>query len=150
MEKLRKVLVLMNPKSGVFNSLNTVLSTLDATWDVAGIDLSYQFSKSAEDGRRKVKRALAQGVDTVLVIGGDGMVNTIGAELVGSTVALGVIPTGSGNGFARHFDIPLNAEKAAKALIEAERYRIDVGTANGRPPLRPCNRTSCRTKQHTA
>ena len=139
MEKLRKVLVLMNPKSGVFNSLNTVLSTLDATWDVAGIDLSYQFSKSAEDGRRKVKRAIAQGVDTVLVIGGDGMVNTIGAELVGSTVALGVIPTGSGNGFARHFDIPLNAEKAAKALIEAERYRIDVGTANGRPFFVTCS-----------
>lgn len=139
MEALRKVLVLMNPKSGVFTSFHSVLSVLDASWDVAGIDLTYQFSKSAEDGRHKVKRAIAQGVDTILVVGGDGMVNTIGAELVHTDVALGVIPTGSGNGFARHFDIPLNAEKAAQALICAERHRIDVGTANGRPFFVTCS-----------
>jgi diacylglycerol kinase family enzyme len=67
------------------------------------------------------------------------MVNTVGSVLVGSGVALGVIPTGSGNGFARHFEIPLSPEKAAQALFLARRQAIDVGTANGRPFFVTCS-----------
>jgi len=72
-------------------------------------------------------------VDTLLVIGGDGMVNTIGAELIGSDVALAVLPLGSGNGFARHFGIPLHADRAARVLRHGNRQRIDVGFAGNRP-----------------
>ena len=82
---------------------------------------------------------MRDGVDAVLVAGGDGMVNSIGGILVGTPVALGVIPTGSGNGFARHFGIPLDGAGAAKALARARRQAIDVGTANGRPFFVTCS-----------
>jgi len=139
MSGLRKVRVLINPRSGVWWSSSALQQTLQQHWDAPGIDLSYQYSKSAEDGHAKTERAVADGVDTILVVGGDGMVNSIGAALVGTSVALGVIPAGSGNGFARHFGIPLSPEKAIADYKDADRIQIDVGTANGRPFFVTCS-----------
>lgn len=136
---LRRVRVFINPHSGQFRSISDILTDFEKYWDHPELDLTYQFSKSLKDGVAKVKRAIDEGVDTVLVVGGDGMVNSIGSALVGSQVALGVIPTGSGNGFARHFNIPLIPQKAVQALAHARRQRIDVGTANGRPFFVTCS-----------
>jgi diacylglycerol kinase family enzyme len=67
------------------------------------------------------------------------MVNTVGSILIGSDVALGVIPTGSGNGLARHFDIPLSPAAAVKALASATALPIDVGFANEHPFFITCS-----------
>jgi diacylglycerol kinase family enzyme len=67
------------------------------------------------------------------------MVNSIGSELIGTDTALGVIPAGSGNGFARHFGIPLDPAKAACALAQAKTKRIDVGFANEHPFFVTCS-----------
>lgn len=116
-----------------------IQQALTRHWDRPDVELTYQFSKSAEDGQRKALRAIEEGVETLLVAGGDGMVNSIGASLLGSRVALGVIPAGSGNGFARYFNIPLNPERAVHALVDADRRLIDVGMANGRPFFVTCS-----------
>ena len=131
--------MLINPRAGQGFSFDRLRTVMDRVWDRPGLDVSYQFSHSITDGKRKTRRAVDQGVDTVLVVGGDGMVNSIGGELVGQSVALGVIPVGSGNGFARHFGIPLDPEKAAAVLFESERCAIDVGTANGSPFFVTCS-----------
>ncbi|MDZ4199410.1 MAG: diacylglycerol kinase family protein [Kiritimatiellia bacterium] len=136
---LRRVRVLINPNSGAQLQRGTLPRQMQKSWDVPGVDLTYQFSLSIEDGREKARRAIADGVDTILVVGGDGMVNTIGRELIGSPVTLGVIPAGSGNGFARHFDIPLDWRKAAEKLVHAPALAIDVGAANGRPFFVTCS-----------
>ncbi len=136
---IRKVLALVNPRSGVSGAAADAMRIVARHWDRSGIDLSFKFSHSESDGRAKVRRAIESGIDTVLVVGGDGMVNTIGGELVGTDVALGVVPTGSGNGFARHFDIPLQPDDAAEALVKARRQSIDVGMANGRSFFVTCS-----------
>jgi diacylglycerol kinase (ATP) len=138
-DERRAVRVLMNPKAGFASSLQSVIQAIGEHWDRPGIDLSFQLSRSIADGQEKTRRALGEGVDTIIVVGGDGMVNSIGSALVGSTVALGVIPTGSGNGFARHFGIPLKPELAAAELARAQRLRIDVGRANQRPFFVTCS-----------
>lgn len=135
---MKKVRVLINPKSGLWWSSTNLQRVLQQHWDIGDIDLSYQYSKSVEDGQAKTRRAIDEGVDTLLVVGGDGMVNSIGSALMGSEVTLGVIPAGSGNGFARHFGIPLHAEQAVAQLKSARRMAIDVGTANGRPFFITC------------
>lgn len=137
--RARKVLVLVNPKSGLGGNWSTLFRAIEAAWSATGAEVFYQLSNSVEDGRRKAQEAVSRGVDVLLVVGGDGMVNTIGAELVGTPVAMGVIPAGSGNGFARHFNIPLNVGKAAAALANAEVKAIDVGYANGRPFFVTCS-----------
>jgi YegS/Rv2252/BmrU family lipid kinase len=134
-EDIRRVLVLVNPRSGLPRPFGFIREAMDTFWDRPGVDLSYQFSQSTEDGVIKVRRAVDRGVHTVLVVGGDGTVSTIGRVLVGSPVCLGVVPTGSGNGFARHFGLPLRAASAIRALVDAEVREIDVGMVNDRPFL---------------
>jgi diacylglycerol kinase family enzyme len=134
-----KVRILINPNSGMGVALDRIHGALIEHWDKPGNDLSIQFSTSKEDGQAKARRAVEDGVGRLLVIGGDGMVNTIGSVLIGTDTALGVIPAGSGNGFARHFDIPLDLVKATVALASATVQRIDVGYADGRPFFVTCS-----------
>ncbi|MDP8205939.1 MAG: diacylglycerol kinase family protein [Candidatus Electryonea clarkiae] len=136
--QVRKVRAIFNPKSGLWWSMVGVRKALDENWDVPGIDLTYQISKNPEDGRDKTLRAIDDGVDTVIVVGGDGMVHSIGGVLVGTDTALAVLPAGSGNGFARHFDIPLTPEKAARVLSAGKRQKIDVGVIGDHPFLVTC------------
>ena len=136
---MRRIRVIINPKSGARSVTAALLQGIESAWGGAACDVTYQISRSADDGREKTRRAVAEDIDTVIAVGGDGMVNTIGAELIGTPVALGVIPTGSGNGFARHFGIPLQGIKAAVELARADRCEIDVGAANGRPFFVTCS-----------
>ncbi|MBT8042788.1 MAG: hypothetical protein KJN98_06425 [Pontiella sp.] len=128
---MKQVLVLINPKSGTGGPYRYI-TAIEKIWDTPAHDVSFQFSQSAEDGADKVRRAIERGTDTVLVVGGDGMVNTIGSVLGNTDVRLGVIPAGSGNGFARHFKTPLHPEPAAQALLDGYTAPIDVGRVNGR------------------
>ncbi|MBD3165165.1 YegS/Rv2252/BmrU family lipid kinase [bacterium] len=134
----KRVRVLFNPKSGSSTQIGNVWRAIRDTWDTDGLDLGYYESKSPEDGKRKVGSALRDGVDTFIVVGGDGMVNSIGSALIDTDAALAVIPTGSGNGFARHFGIPLRPAEASKVLRQGQRQRIDVGFANGKPFFVTC------------
>ena len=128
---MKQILVLINPKSGVGGPYRFI-SAIEKTWDTPEYDVSFQFSQSAEDGAAKARRAIERGTNTILVVGGDGMVNSISCELVGTDVRLGVIPAGSVNGFARHFQIPLSPDAAAEALLNGHTMKIDVGKANDR------------------
>jgi len=135
---MKQVLVLINPKSGTGGPYRYI-TAVQEIWDNEDHDVSFQFSQSAEDGVQKVRRALERGTDIFLVVGGDGMVNTIGCELVGSNACLGVLPAGSGNGFARHFNIPLQPAAAAEALLKGRKAAIDVGIVNGRKFFVTCS-----------
>jgi YegS/Rv2252/BmrU family lipid kinase len=138
-EIMSKVRVLINPNAGPSNALEVVVQAVSRYWDTADNEVTFQTSRDAEAGRRKAREAVRDGIDTLLVAGGDGMINTVGHELLDSGVALGVIPTGSGNGFARHFNIPLLLDEAVRALVVARRTRIDVGTVNSRPFFVTCS-----------
>ncbi|HEX05143.1 MAG TPA: hypothetical protein ENH10_08335, partial [Bacteroidetes bacterium] len=130
----RNVLALFNKHSGTGFRSSELFKSLRSSWDNSPeINLAYQESKSIEDGRFKVRQAIASGVDTIIVVGGDGMVNSIGSQLVGTDVKLTVLPAGSGNGFAHHFDIPTQMEKAAKALRHGRLIKVDVGYINDHP-----------------
>ena len=132
---LRRILVLINPRSGLGWSFSNLRRAMDKAWDKPGIDLSYQFCQNLVDSTAKVERAISSGVDTIIVVGGDGTVNSIGRMLIGSNVTLGIIPVGSGNGFARHFSIPLSPSKAALALAGGTVQTIDVGVVGDTPFL---------------
>jgi len=131
--------VLVNPRSGPGWSFDRLQRVFARHWDRAGMELTYQFTQSAADGVAKARRAAEQGVEALIVVGGDGTVSTVGAALLGTATALGVVPVGSGNGFARHFEIPLTPARAVAALAQAEPALIDVGVVNERPFLVTCS-----------
>lgn len=136
---IRRVLLLANPKSGMRWSFEALRKVMDRYWDVPGTDLAYQFCQNVGDAMQKVKRAIDVGVDIILVAGGDGTVSSCGRMMVGSSAALGVIPVGSGNGFARHFGVPLAPGRAAHSLANATVRRIDIGYVHEHPFLVTCS-----------
>ena len=64
--------------------------------------------------------------------GGDGTIAAIAAALVGTDSALGVLPMGTLNHFAKDLGIPVELEKAVQTLFTGKVVRVDVGEVNGR------------------
>ncbi|MDX2189366.1 MAG: YegS/Rv2252/BmrU family lipid kinase [Bacteroidota bacterium] len=65
-----------------------------------------------------------------VAVGGDGTVNEVAKELIGTDYNLGILPLGSGNGLARHNHIPLQIDKALEAIKKQETKRIDTCKLN--------------------
>lgn len=74
----------------------------------------------------------AKTCDAVLVGGGDGTISTAAAIFAGQKTALGILPLGTMNLFARALGIPLKLDAAVEALVGGRRQRIDIGEVNGR------------------
>jgi YegS/Rv2252/BmrU family lipid kinase len=79
------------------------------------------------------KKALDEGATRIIAVGGDGTINEVASVLVGKSIPLGIIPVGSGNGLARHLNIPLNYKKAFQKALVGATIKIDVGHINNRP-----------------
>jgi diacylglycerol kinase (ATP) len=84
---------------------------------------------------RAAGRAVESGVTAIFGAGGDGLLADMLPALIGSSVAMGVIPLGTGNVWARELGLPLDPEKAIAAQLAQPPRRVDVGLANGRPFL---------------
>jgi diacylglycerol kinase family enzyme len=85
-----------------------------------------------EDLSLLARRAVREGHPVVVAAGGDGTVNAVAAQVAGSKSALGVVPLGTLNHFARDVGIPLELEAAARTIATGSRERVDVGAVNGR------------------
>ncbi len=90
-------------------------------------------TRRAGDGAAAAARAAAEGVDLVVVWGGDGTLNETASALAGTPTTLGIVPGGSGNGLARGLLIPLDVDAALKVALRGVTCPIDVGTVCGRP-----------------
>ena len=105
----------------------------------SGIDVEYHASQSLGNLEAQVLQHVNDGVKRIVVAGGDGSVHEAvnGIMNAAGKAALGVIPTGTGNDFAKACDIPLNWEDATKLLadriaaFETPR-KVDVGRFNDR------------------
>jgi YegS/Rv2252/BmrU family lipid kinase len=74
----------------------------------------------------------ARGFDAVVGWGGDGTINEAAGPLIGSAMALGVIPSGSGDGFARSLGLPFDVGAALAAASTGPLTDVDVGYLGGR------------------
>ena len=79
------------------------------------------------------QKAIEKGATRIIAVGGDGTINEVASVLVGKAIPLGIIPVGSGNGLARHLNIPLNYKKAFQKALVGASIKIDVGHINNRP-----------------
>jgi len=82
-----------------------------------------------------VARAERDGVDVVYAVGGDGTVHETAKRLIGRALALGVVPTGSGNGFARQIGLPMNLRASMQSCRGGRIVTIDTARVNGMPFL---------------
>ena len=88
---------------------------------------------TAEDpGSGQTRQAIQAGADVIFACGGDGTVTACASELAGGSVALAVVPSGTGNLLATNLGLPTGAAQAAAAATASGRRRIDVGVAGER------------------
>ena len=83
-----------------------------------------------EDIESEIKRVAQRPVDVLVVGGGDGTVRTAAHHLLGSKIALGILPLGTLNRLAKDLEIPHNLEQAAEFLAKARPTKIDVAKVN--------------------
>jgi diacylglycerol kinase (ATP) len=81
------------------------------------------------DLTRHAKRAAKAGCDVVVVVGGDGAVLRVAPALAKTKVALGIVPTGTGNLLATNLGIPKRAKAAARNVVSGRHREIDLGRA---------------------
>ncbi|GIV38102.1 MAG: hypothetical protein KatS3mg032_2481 [Cyclobacteriaceae bacterium] len=79
----------------------------------------------------QLAREAAGRFDAIIAVGGDGTVNETARGLLHSATPMGIIPTGSGNGLARHLGIPMNCPAAARLIFNSVPVNIDTFTVNG-------------------
>lgn len=84
------------------------------------------------DGAMFAKEAIEAGADTVIACGGDGTLNEVVNGLEGTRVALGIIPAGTANDFARQTGIPDDAAAAMDIILKRKPVIIDTAAMNGR------------------
>jgi YegS/Rv2252/BmrU family lipid kinase len=85
------------------------------------------------DHARDEARAAAEDGETVVAVGGDGLVGCMAGALRGGVGALAIVPSGRGNDFARVLRIPTEPREAARVAVDGTERTLDLGLANGRP-----------------
>lgn len=128
----KKALLIINPISGTGKKDGLDRRVADRLAD-AGIAVDTQWTKAAGDATRLAREAAAAGYDIVISAGGDGTVNETAIALRNTPVTMGIIPCGSGNGLARHLNIPVDISRSLDVIAAGRAETIDNGIVNGRP-----------------
>ena len=126
----KKILFVINPISGSGKQKN-IGGVIERYLDKFKFSFELVFTTHPKHAEEIILQQQAH-FDIIIAVGGDGSVNQIGTSLINSPVVFGIIPAGSGNGLARHLNIPLNF-KGAIELINAHQQpiKIDVAKMNG-------------------
>lgn len=101
----------------------------------SGFELALEPTTDPEHGREVGRRAVAERLDALFVLGGDGSLRVAASVLAGSGVALGALPGGTTNVVAGALGLPADPVAAARALLTAEPTLLDLGQSNGEPFL---------------
>ena len=146
---MKNIAFIINPVSGSKETQNAkkklpklIMQTLDAEQWLPNI----AFTEYAGHATEMAYQYARMGFDAVVAVGGDGTVNEVAKGLVKSyqqsgisrQTALGIIPMGSGNGFARHLNIPIRPQKALEMINHSEPISVDYGLANGKLFVSTC------------
>lgn len=120
----KKIVLIINPISGV-GKQRLVEQLASICIDASTIDYEIVHTQYAGHLTELCKQYAAQHYDVVCAVGGDGTMHEAANGLINSSTALCIIPTGSGNGLARHLGIPLNLKKALQQLNSNRIISID-------------------------
>ncbi|MCX6641359.1 MAG: diacylglycerol kinase family protein [bacterium] len=129
MPQFKRATFIINPRSGKIFGKPNIIRLIDHIWGAAGRDYSILITTRPEEGIRLALEEVERGSDLIIAVGGDGTLNEVAGGILGSGVPVGLVPAGSGNGFARHWNIPLDPAAAIKGLLTPKLAASDVGMA---------------------
>jgi diacylglycerol kinase (ATP) len=133
--EIRRIALLTNPAAG-HGKAREAARRARMRFAEHGLRVRELVGPDAEASRHLAHEAVADGIDALVVVGGDGMIHLALPALVGTDTPLGVIPAGTGNDQAREYGWPRRSpERAADVVLQGRGRVVDVGhavTADGR------------------
>jgi diacylglycerol kinase (ATP) len=126
-----KTLFIVNARSGTRRKYD-VAALIAATYRGAHEIAPCQRKEDLDD---LIDAAERDGFDVICAVGGDGTVHEVARRLAHRPLALGILPIGSGNGFARHLGLPMDPRTCLGACGGRRIVTIDTATVNGIPFL---------------
>ncbi|MFN0034903.1 MAG: diacylglycerol/lipid kinase family protein [Saprospiraceae bacterium] len=127
----QRIVFIVNPKAGT-NLQKHIRESVDNHLNHKKFEYGIWLTEQEGHAAVLAQKALAEGYEIVVAVGGDGSINEVASALVGSEAILGIIPAGSGNGLAMHLGYGRDIDAAIKKLNTAETRTVDCGTMNGR------------------
>lgn len=128
-----KVRFIFNPRSGRNHRRPVLYERARGFITEHGLDAAVVATERPKHATELARRALDDGCQLVVAIGGDGTLNEVASALVGTEATLGLVPCGSGNGLGRHLGIPGPGRGAFRTLLHGQPRLIDTGLADGHP-----------------
>jgi YegS/Rv2252/BmrU family lipid kinase len=123
--------VIINCASGVGPGAEAERAVTEA-FASCGASARVRLAREGTELTELARLAVSNGARAVVAGGGDGTVSAIASALAGTDRALGVLPLGTLNHFAKDLRIPLEVEGAARNVCEGHAVLVDVGEVNGR------------------
>ncbi len=129
-----KCLFVVNARSGPRRNID-ISRTIREHCEREKIVFDLRPCERKEDLDEVIAHASRERYDVLFAVGGDGTVHEVAKRLIGKDVALGIVPTGSGNGFARHVGLPLALQASLATCTSGRIATIDTASVNGMPFL---------------
>lgn len=135
-----RIRVILNEHSGASAATHArpSLLELENAFRAAGLDVTLTAAPPAALDHLVAQTAATQ-PDVLVVGGGDGTLSAAAAHLAGSRTALGILPLGTLNHFARDLGLPAAPADAAAVIAAGHVRRVDVAEVNGRVFLNNCS-----------
>jgi diacylglycerol kinase (ATP) len=125
---MNKYCFIVNPKSGSGKALPALLKALQSS--LRKDDYTILETQYAKHAGKLAQYAMDEGATRIIVAGGDGTMNEVAGVLAKTKTELALIPSGSGNGLARHCGIPLQAKNALNLALNGTSQPIDTVLIN--------------------
>lgn len=131
--EVKRARLIYNPSSGreiIRRRLPDILNLLEE----AGYETSCFATRGEYDATEEAQRAVSRGFDAIIAAGGDGTIYEVinGMAEKKARPALGIIPCGTTNDFARAIQLPKSVEKACRVIANGKKKKVDLGRINDR------------------
>lgn len=127
-------LFLINPASGRKRNAAATKAMIEEVYEQEEQSVKAEFI-DFERLDHTLEEAIGQGVQNIYAVGGDGTVNAVGTRLIHKPINFGVIPKGSGNGYARNIGFSIRTKLAITQSLTASVVKVDTGDFSGVPFL---------------
>lgn len=125
----KDIYFIINPNSGTKNNKG-VATKIKQFFKGKSEEITIIHTEYAGHAKEITEDIINNSGYAVVAVGGDGTLNEVASKLAGKSTRLGIIPTGSGNGFARYLGIPMTIEGALKVIESGHTRKVDTATVN--------------------
>lgn len=126
---MKKLYMIINPVSGAGKS-HAKLEVSEGILTKSGIEVTRLYSKQKGDFPSLVDHAIAEGADTIGIVGGDGTMREAVSALVGREVNTCLFPFGTGNDLALALKIPTDPIACTEKFLTGKPHKLDAGMVN--------------------